>query len=616
MDPLTMMIASIGMQFFNHYANNEINQEIQAQQREFQDAALKHHFERMRKAQVAAAKLALELEAEFHAERMQDIEDNYNTLLASFAHSFTISDWPINVLPFIMKGESFGTLFGGTAKSINMHCILTPSNCAWFNDYFYDDLDLRVEAEMNNNWNAQSTHPIVYYGGGWNRREKNSNERSIPSLIDLNDIDLLKTKLEKIPTMVITPYFNSYLHFKVQLWGMGKDLDTPFIIDIPHGDIEPSDRIFSYDYHKDGPIELSDDFFNTTIEEFVPYLTCLIGFVADKYFWSMYSITPILPKISKQQAITKQIFKEKLFTIYKQTLKNGLQHKENFLHAIDYVNSLSEAISMKEKSQMFSNLYKSYISMQGGEEELNTLDLKFLNRIQPQLDSEELRSYVTKRIVAIHADENVRVWFCANKNELYQRVINESEKFIQTPSHFIMEYRNDVYAVGCFVMDKFDDPEYSEEGIAYYTVLLANKNDSRCITIDVETLQESEIDGTGLFSSISFDEQHLNDIYNAQSNWLHGLCEMTESSYLLIDQLEGAPVIDFTYQNLRDWIEENACQSGEANVVMGFRRSLGRYFYIVSGSACTGTFACYCNTIDDTMRDKFNNKHILTIKVN
>ena len=120
-----------------------------------------------------------------------------------------------------------------------------------------------------------------------------------------------------------------------------------------------------------------------------------------------------------------------------------------------------------------------------------------------------------------------------------------------------------------------------------------------------------------LFSSISFDEQQLRDIYDVQTHWLHDLCEMTEaSSYLLIDQLEGAPIINFTYQNLRDWIEENSCQSGEANVVMGFRRSLGRYFFIVSGNACSGTFACYCNTIDETMKDKFNNKHILTIKVN
>ena len=30
MDPITMMVASIGMQFFNNYANNEKNDEMRA----------------------------------------------------------------------------------------------------------------------------------------------------------------------------------------------------------------------------------------------------------------------------------------------------------------------------------------------------------------------------------------------------------------------------------------------------------------------------------------------------------------------------------------------------------------------------------------------------------
>ena len=76
MEPVTMLVASIGMQFFNNYANNEKNKEIQAHQREFQKAAAEQDFERMRRAQAAAAKLALELEAEVHQERMKEIEDS------------------------------------------------------------------------------------------------------------------------------------------------------------------------------------------------------------------------------------------------------------------------------------------------------------------------------------------------------------------------------------------------------------------------------------------------------------------------------------------------------------------------------------------------------------
>lgn len=72
-DPITMMVASIGMQFFNNYANSKKNTEIQKKQREFQKAAAEHDFERMRKLQAESAKLALELEAEVHKERVEDI---------------------------------------------------------------------------------------------------------------------------------------------------------------------------------------------------------------------------------------------------------------------------------------------------------------------------------------------------------------------------------------------------------------------------------------------------------------------------------------------------------------------------------------------------------------
>lgn len=299
MDPITMMVASIGMQFFNNYANNKKNNEIQKKQREFQRAAAEHDFERMRRLQAESAKLALELEAEVHEERVKDINSNYDNLLDNFAHSFAIQNWPLNVLPFVMKGESFGSLFNGTKQSVNMHCILTPSNCEWFNEIFYDDIDLRLEAEMNNNWNAQTTHPIVYYGGAWNRRTVRRGV-SLPNVVNLVDIDLLKIKLKDVPVVVITPYFDPWLHFKVNLWGMGKDSEAPYRIDIPHGnDIEYSQRIFSYDYHKD-ETEITEDFENTTVEEFVPYLECLIGFIADKYFWSIYGVPPIAYKIAEE----------------------------------------------------------------------------------------------------------------------------------------------------------------------------------------------------------------------------------------------------------------------------------------------------------------------------
>lgn len=348
MDPITMMVASIGMQFFNNYANSKKNEEIQEKQREFQRAAAEHDFERMRKLQTESAKLALELEAEVHKERVEDINSNYDTLLDNFAHSFAIQNWPLNVLPFVMKGESFGTLFNGT-KSIYLHCILTPSNCDWFNKNFYDDIDLRLEAEMNNNWNAQSTHPVVYYGGAWNRRSMVKGI-SVPNIVDLDDIELLRVKLKDVPVVVITPYFDPWLHFKVKLWGMGKDSDAPYRIDIPHGnDIDYSQRIFSYDYHKD-QTELTEDFENTTIEEFVPYLECLIGFIADKYFWSMYHIVPLTPTYIASKETLR--FPSDIRKLYLSEVESKEESRTDTLYDIErrleYIESLSVFLDRKK----------------------------------------------------------------------------------------------------------------------------------------------------------------------------------------------------------------------------------------------------------------------------
>lgn len=422
MDPVTMMVASIGMQFFNNYANNKKNEEIQAKQREFQIAAAEHDFERMRKLQEQSAKLALELEAEVHKERVVDINNNYDTLLDDFAHSFSIQNWPLNVLPFVMKGESFGCLFNGTTQSANMHCILTPSNCEWFNKNFYDDIDLRLEAEMNNRWNAQSTHPIVYYGGAWNRRTMMKG-LFVPDIVDLVDIELLKVNLKDVPVVVITPYFDPWLHFKVRLWGMGKDSDSPYRIDIPYGDeVEYCKRVFSYDYHKDN-VEITDDFVNTTIEEFVPYLECLIGFIADKYFWSMYGIPTLLPAflctdinllknkdfysekynallIDASEKVLPVIGYKKIWALYtssKELLNSEIQNK-CFIRTLNFI-AKGKGFLQFEQSEDFKSVF-------------STEDKDLVADIVTQLPDGELRNYfmdvsqlIEGRIPCVYVEE-------------------------------------------------------------------------------------------------------------------------------------------------------------------------------------------------------------------
>lgn len=341
---IAMMVAGVGMQFFNNYANNKKNEELQAKQREFQRAAAEQDFDRMRKLQAESAKISLELEEELHKERINDINNQYDSILENFAHSFTISNWPLNVLPFIMKGESFGSLIHGSTKSINMHCIFTPSNCEWFNSNFYDDIDLRLEAEMNNNWNAQSTHPIVYYGGAWNRQYGET------ATIDLNDIDLLKINLRGIPTMVVTPYFDPWLHFRVEIWGMGKDTMKHFRIDIPHGDVEFANRIFSYDYNKNENNIEDEDFQNYTVNEFVPYLRNLIGFVADKYFYELYGKTPILPAIIHERRGMSKLIVQTYKQSYLELTKISEEDKVSVSDGVKQLQLLNAISILDQKS--------------------------------------------------------------------------------------------------------------------------------------------------------------------------------------------------------------------------------------------------------------------------
>lgn len=342
-----MIAASIGAQLFNSWQANKKTEELQARQREFQKAAQRKEFDRMRQLQREATQLALEIEADVHKQRLEDIEANYDDVVKQFSTEIAIKKWPLKVLPFVMRGESFGTFFNGS-KSITLHTILTPSNCDRFNEAVYMDIDLQLEAACNEHWNAQTSHPIAYYGGAWRK----------PTL-DLDHIDLLKTQLKNVPTVVITPYFGPQLYFKVKMWGMGKDTEVK---------IELPKNLFSYEYEKGMNYSPKDespkgDLIDTTIEEFVSYLGCLIGFISDKYFWSMYKVLPLLPNLIANKTIpTNNVIKESITRSYTNEIEqqiNNLKIASLTYGEFDlYLKGLAPIVSKKQLS-----LYRSGVEI-------------------------------------------------------------------------------------------------------------------------------------------------------------------------------------------------------------------------------------------------------------
>ena len=614
-DPITMMVASIGMQFFNNYANSKKNSEIQKKQREFQKAAAEHDFERMRKLQAESAKLALELEAEVHKERVEDINSNYDALLENFAHSFAIQNWPLNVLPFIMKGESCGSLFNGTTQSVNMHCIFTPSNCDWFNEMFYDDIDLRLEAEMNNNWNAQSTHPMVYYGGGWSRRSLKHGV-SQPNPIDLDDIELLRTKLKNVPVLVVTPYFDPWLHFRVRLWGMGKDCDMPYRIDIPHGDdVEISKRIFSYDYNKDIKEDMSDDFSNTTIEEFVPYLESLIGFVADKYFWGMYGIAPKLPSLLVGNMPNQQMLQNIFFNRYKILPYVKFESLSSISKNIEYIKDIENDVHIyteQEKYELLSLLHDRYINMIGGKDNLGVRDLKFLSDLKGIVINQPLNKNIQEEIEFISNNENIEVWFCASQNELLQRIINAQKVYNIEAMSFRVEMKQQYISIGAF-LDVQKEIIYSSKDIGKYIILMENEKNCPMYNIDISTLNVLSHTEKSIFGD--FDYKELEKLYNIKQTWLNKLIEQHNNIKSIVSvYLAEAPVRNITYEDLQKWSVSKSNFSKNVSFVIGYNPQIARYYIVGLTSDRKSVYASYCNTLDESLIKHFGNNLVLTIK--
>lgn len=280
---LSMMVAGIGLQFYTNIANSKKQAQLQEKQQEFKRVQQEKDFKRMRELQEETTRLNAELELELHQQRIEEIQGDYDVIIEDLAKEKSLNSWPISILPFVAKGERFGSYLGGNINAISMQCILTPSNNPQFNRLVYKDIDYQVQAYINDQWHSQSSHPILYHGGGWKDSLSGRNLK--------NQINNIKSQLSAIPTMVITPYFdedNSF-YFLINIWGMGKSSEIHF---------SPTSDVFSYDYESGEipPPNAENDFVNTTIREFVPFIVSLIGVVADKYYWSLYNISPFLPK--------------------------------------------------------------------------------------------------------------------------------------------------------------------------------------------------------------------------------------------------------------------------------------------------------------------------------
>lgn len=276
-----MILTNVGLQLFNSMRGNRTNEAMRQKQQEFQRASQERNHERMMQLLRESQALQEEWEKEMHDTRVNNINEDFDQLISRVFQQQALQHWPLFVLPMVMKNQSLGSYRAKSDENIALHVILTPSNSQSFNNSVFPQIEQGVEAFCNRHWNTHSNHPILFYGGAWK-------SRTAPSE---NDISQLKADLPHLPVLLISPYFtdnDDKLVFNINMWGVGQTQEAVIV---------PTDKEFSYYNIYAKEMNYGEELASTTIEEFIPYLQCLIGYLADVYFWSAHSEAPILPSL-------------------------------------------------------------------------------------------------------------------------------------------------------------------------------------------------------------------------------------------------------------------------------------------------------------------------------
>lgn len=356
-DPLLLAITS-GLSIFNHLKNNKHSEKLQAKQQEFARASVERNKQRMWEVLHEGQEITLQMEEEAHQTRIQDINDDFDKVLHRLAYNQAINTWPLKVLPIVMKNQSLGTLLCGSNENVALHCIFTPSNCSAFNNYVLPEVEDALTDFCNLHWSSLSAHPVLFYSGAW---KSHTNPTGI-------EVQQLRTDLRNLPTLMITPYFkpDGGLIFQLNAWGIGNDV---------RADVECQDFSYAQKYALGLDFKDDSDLRNTTIEELIPYLQCLIGYVADQYFWLMHNESPLLPSLLAIKAVScdgKPYLKRNSEDHYTNLLSLCETETKDLPFAPDKALPLfegsSELFSTDERKKKLEDIFIAYVQkLSGGE---------------------------------------------------------------------------------------------------------------------------------------------------------------------------------------------------------------------------------------------------------
>ena len=147
-------------------------------------------------------------------------------------------------------------------------------------------LKKELEQYCDKHWSTVTDHPVLFYSGAW---------KPMNNPTDVQ-VTAMREELKNLPTLLITPFFrpnDGKLVFQLHLWGVGANSSDPFVI--PEIEPKSDDFHFQRTYTNEQDYDKEIGLLDEIVEDLVPYLECMIGYMADTYFWSSSGLAPHLP---------------------------------------------------------------------------------------------------------------------------------------------------------------------------------------------------------------------------------------------------------------------------------------------------------------------------------
>lgn len=352
---ITMILTNVGLQIYNNWCGSRQNDKLQKKREEFEKAARERNTEHMWKLLREGQELTMQLEKEKHDDRLKELKDEVDHLLERLTYEATITNWPLKVLPIVMKNQAFGNLLANQEEHVAMHVIFTRSNYDKFDKLVYPIVEKDLEQYCDKHWSTVSDHPVLFYSGAW---------KPMTSPTDVQ-VKAMREELKNLPTLLITPFFrpgdgthpdDGKLVFQVHMWGVGPNSSDQFIVP----EIEPvsDESHFQRTYTNQQDYETEVGLLDEIVEDLVPYLECMIGYMADTYFWSSAGLAPHLPLLVTNGTIntdgmkylvsdSREYYDQLLLTSEEQAKENPFMH-ENLLNLYEGTAELWDDKTRKE----------------------------------------------------------------------------------------------------------------------------------------------------------------------------------------------------------------------------------------------------------------------------